>query len=85
MHSTRWANTFTKEGTLGGVETIALPRTSGKIIVTNDSGSKDLSVRLKAGGDALTLRPTETITLYYRTSGVVLQGNSVPYRLWVFS
>ncbi len=85
MHSTRFANTFTEEGTVDGSSTIALPRSSGKIIVTNDSSTKSLTVRLKAGGSPLTLKPTETLTLYYRTLVVVLTGTAVPYRLWVFS
>lgn len=85
MHSTRFANAFADEGTVSGSTTIALPRSSGKIIVTNDSSTKDLSVRLKDGGSVLTLKPTETLTLYYRTLEMVLSGNSVPYRLWVFS
>ncbi len=85
MHSTRFANTFTREGSVDGVETINLARTSGKMIITNDHSTKNLTVRLKTGGNILTLKGTETITLYYRTSEVVLQGKSVPYRLWVFS
>ena len=76
MHSTRFANTFTDEGSVSGSTTIALPRSSGKIIVTNDSSTKDLGVRLKAGGSELTLKPTETLTLYYRTLEMVLSGNS---------
>lgn len=85
MHSTRFANVFTNEGSVSGALTISLPRSSGKIIVTNDSATKDMGVRLKAGGNELTLKPTETLTLYYRTTEMVLSGSSVPYRLWVFS
>lgn len=85
MHSTRFANVFTNEGSVSGSSTISLPRSSGKIIVTNDSSTKSMGVRLKAGGSVLTLKPTETLTLYYRTTEMVLSGSSVPYRLWVFS
>ncbi len=86
MHSTRFANVFTNEGAVSGTSTITLPFSSGKIIITNDSANKDLTVRLKTGANALTLKPTETLTLYYRTLEVVLAGSaSVPYRLWVFS
>lgn len=85
MYAARFANVFTDEGTVSGSTTISLPHTSGKIIVTNDSSTKNLGVQLKTGANSLTLKPTETLTLYYRTLEVLLTGSSVPYRLWVFS
>ncbi len=85
MYSTRFANTFTRETTVSGSETVLFPSNSGQIIVTNDSTTTNLTVRLTGGGDQLTLKPNEALNVYYRTSGMVLAGNDVPYRLWVFS
>lgn len=85
MYSTRYANTFTDEDTVSGSSTVSLPRSSGKIVLTNDSATQDLTVQFKTGADALTLKPTESLDVYYRTREVLLAGTSVPYRLWVFS
>ena len=85
MYSSRFSNVATNEGTVDGSSTIVLPRSSGKLILTNDSSIKPLGVQLKPGSDSLTLKPTETLTVRYRTSTIVLTGVSVNYRVWAFS
>ena len=79
----RYANVFTDEGVAVSAN-VTLPFSSGEIVLTNDSSTKNLILRV-AGSD-ITLLPTETLTLrQFRAKDITLFGDSVPYRLWSFS
>lgn len=78
-----FANVETTEATITSAN-VNFSRQSAKLIITNDSASEDLTVQMKPGVDPLTLKPTETLTLHYRTRQLVLTGNSVPVRVWAF-
>jgi hypothetical protein len=80
------ANLETYEGTVGASPFVCTfygrPR---KIIITNDSGSSNLSYKFKSSENGATLKPTETITLEdFLTNQVILEGNGVEYRVWGF-
>lgn len=80
----RLANVETHESTCPGLETVNLARRSAKLMITNDSATTDLRVTLQ-GTEHITLKPTETITLPFRTQTIDLLGANVPYRIWSFS
>ena len=79
----RLANVQTDEGTVAGSKTITFLLRSAKLVITNDSTTKDLTVTLVTNQD-ITLKPTETLTIPYRANSVTLAGNNVAYRVWGF-
>lgn len=60
----RVANLHSDEGTVFGTKTVTFPWASAKIIATNDSGTTDLGIQI--GANTLTLKPTETVTVWLR-------------------
>ena len=79
-----FANIETNEGTVAASANVSFSRQSAKLIVTNDSATKDLIVKMKPTTDGLTLKPTETLTIHYRTRQIALIGSNVDYRVWAF-
>lgn len=79
----RLANVQTFEATVVNSANVVFGDMTAKIMATNDSTTKDLTIILVTGED-LTLKPTETITIPYRADSLVIKGNSVPYRVWGF-
>lgn len=76
-------NLYTDEGTVNGSKTVTFPWRSRRLTVTNDSSSNDVSVIL--GNTALTLKPTESLSVKWWGTGLRLQSSgSVAYRVWVF-
>ena len=75
------ANFQAIEGT--GPATHTLQRKSRKIVIINDSGSLDLSYKFNASESFGTLKPTETLSLYFVTNQVIISGNC-DYRIWVY-
>ena len=84
--STVYANSFSEEATVNGTTDVTFPWRSRKVIILNDSGSGDLDVKMRINGPTtLTIRPGETLELFYRTLGVTLTtSESVIYRVWAF-
>lgn len=76
------SNLLVSEGTLSGEETVNFHLRFREMILTNDSGSSDLTFKFNTSETGATLKPTETITMKARTNTVILSGSSVPYRLW---
>lgn len=79
-----YANFEAREGTVTTETTITLNRKSRKIIITNDDPTNDLSYKFNVSETYGTLKPTETVSMYFTTNTVIINGNNVPYRIWVY-
>ena len=80
-----WANQEVFEGTVNGTSTITLARRSRRLVITNDSGLRDLQFKFNDAETYATLKPTETISMEFSTVKVLLatSGGSAAYRIWV--
>lgn len=81
MSSMVIANVYSAEGTVAGSSVITFPWRPRKVVVTNDSVINNITVTIK--GQALTLKPTETLTAKLTLSDLTLAGNA-DYRVWGF-
>jgi len=63
------------EATLNGEKTISFTRKSRKVVITNDSPKRDLLFKFSSAEDFGTLKPTESVTLSFRTGQVFLSAN----------
>lgn len=77
-----YANFKAYEESLNGTKTIHFPWNAYKVILMNDSSSKDLVFEIS--GERGTLRPTETFAASVRLKGITLVANEVSYRLWIY-
>jgi len=78
------ANFESLEGTVvGSPITLPLVRRSRKIVITNDHATNDLSYKFNDSETYGTLKGTESLSMDFRTSQVLLNGNG-PYRIWVY-
>ena len=79
------ANFEALEGTTTGSEqTLTFVRKSRKIVITNDHASNSLSYKFNASETFGTLKGTESLSMYFTTNQVIINGTSVPYRIWVY-
>jgi len=82
------ANYTSNEGSATTTDTtITLPRNSLKLVIINDDATNDLKVKLATGGDTMTVKAGETISLEnYSTKTVIVTAGTgtVPYRVWSF-
>lgn len=79
------ANFNVSEGSTNSTATITFDWKARRIVITNDSSSKDLEFKFQAGQDFATLKPTETVSLYIHSQTVFLNSPSettVAYRVW---
>ena len=76
------ANLLVSEGTLNGELTVSFDQSYREVILTNDSGSSEMTFKFNPTETAATLKPTETITMKMRAKQIILSGTSVPYRVW---
>ena len=72
------------EGTVTTATTLTFARKSRKIVITNDHGTNDLSYKFNASETYATLHGTETLSLEFWTKTIFIDGNNVPYRIWVY-
>ena len=82
-----YANFTVSEDSTSAETTVTFPWKARHIVITNDSGSKDLEFKFQSGQDFATLKPTETISLYLHSQTVVLNSPSaatVSYRVWAW-
>ena len=80
-----YANFESLEGTSTGSEqTLTLTRRSRHVVITNDHATEDLTWKLNASETAGTVKAGESFSAYFRTSTLIINGTSVPYRIWVF-
>ena len=79
------ANFESLEGTTTGVsQTLTLVRTSRKIVITNDHPTNTLSYKFNSSETSGTLYGTESVSLYFTARQIIINGSSVPYRIWVY-
>ena len=78
------ANFEALEGTVTTPTTLTLVRKSRKIIITNDHPTNTLSYKFNASETSGTLRGTETLSILFTTNQIIIDGTSVPYRIWVY-
>jgi len=79
-----YRNLESLEGTVTTETTLTLTRKSRRIVITNDSGTNDLSYKFNSTETFGTLKPTETLSLDFTADKIIIDGNVVPYRIWVF-
>jgi hypothetical protein len=78
------ANFEALEGTVSSPTTLTLARRSRKMVITNDHATEDLSYKFNASETSGTIKATESLALYFRTNTIIIDGTSVPYRIWVY-
>ena len=78
------ANFEPYEGTVTTETTITLNRKSRRVVITNDHATKDLKYKFNTSENFGTLKRTETLDLHFRTDKVIIDGLTVPYRIWVY-
>ncbi len=78
------ANFEALEGAVDGEDALTLVRKSRKIIITNDHATKDLKYKFNASETSGTLKGTESLSLYFTTNQIIINGDDVPYRIWVY-
>jgi hypothetical protein len=79
-----YANLESLEGTVNSETTLSLTRKSRKIIITNDHPTNSMSFKFNDSETYATLRGTETISLYFTTNKIIIDGTNITYRIWVF-
>ena len=82
-----YANFNVSEGTTSAPVTITFDWKARRIVITNDSATRDLEFKFQSGQDLATLKPTETVSLYLHSQTVLLDspsGNAVEYRVWAW-
>ena len=78
------ANFEALEGTVTTETTLTFNRKSRKIVITNDHATNSLSYKFNASETSGTLRRLETLSMYFTTNAIIINGTNVPYRIWVF-
>jgi len=73
------------EGTTNGESTINLVNKAKKIVITNDSQSRDMAYRFNAGNNPATLKAGESISWTFQTMTIIIDGDNVDYRIWAVS
>ena len=76
-----YANLLSDEGTVSGTTTVTLGLKAARITITNDSATKVLGFKFHTSESYATLKPTETISLQFRTKVIYLSGDGVMYRI----
>jgi hypothetical protein len=77
------ANFESLEGTVTTATTLTLVRKSRKIVITNDHASNDLKYKFNASETYGTLKGTESLSMYFTTNQIIIDGNG-DYRIWVY-
>lgn len=76
-------NSYSKESTLTGTETITFPWRMKELQITNDSTSADLQYKFNDSETFRTLKPYETSTITnVSMRQLYLSGTTVTYRVW---
>ena len=82
MASEVFANWASAVGTVTTETTVSLAHRVGNVVITNDDLLNDLSFKFRSSETFSTLKPKETIRITIRTRQVIIDGASVPYRIW---
>ena len=78
------ANFESLEGTVNAETTLTFKLKSRKIVITNDHATNDLSYKFNASETNGTLKSTESLSLYFTSKQIIINGSSVPYRIWIY-
>lgn len=78
------ANFEALEGTVSGEMTLTFNLRSRKLVITNDHATNDLQFKFNASREYATLKGTESLSLYFWARKIIINGDNVPYRVWVF-
>ncbi len=78
------ANFEALEGTVTTETTLTLTRKSRKVVITNDHPTAVLSYKFNASETYGTLKGTESLSMYFTTKQIILNGTNIPYRVWVY-
>ena len=78
------ANLESLEGTVTTETTLTLKRKSRKIIITNDHPTENMTFKFNSSETEATLCGTESISLYFTAKQIIINGASVPFRIWIF-
>ena len=82
MSAPEYANFYAYEDTATTDVTITFPHKVGRVTITNDSPTTDLSFKFQEGYDYATLAPLETVSMEIRTGAVFLTSTNAAYRVW---
>jgi hypothetical protein len=81
MGNETYANFYAYEGTATTDVTITFPHRVGRVTITNDSATTELSFKFQSGYDYGTLAPTETVSMEIRTGNIFLTSTNAAYRV----
>ena len=79
-----YANLESLEGVVSGSVTLDLKRKSRKLVITNDHATKELLYKFNESENMATLKGTESLSLFFTTKTIILCGDNIDYRVWVF-
>lgn len=85
MSDFTYSNMESLEGTVTTETTLTLTRKSRFITITNDHLSNDLTHKFNSTETVATIKPQETVEVRFNTNTIIINGTSVPYRIWVYS
>jgi hypothetical protein len=83
MSHTVYANFQALEGTVTVETELTFNLKSRQITIINDSSTKDLNFKFKSEGTFGTVKAAEMISLDFWSNSIIIDGDSVPYRIWV--
>ena len=78
------ANFESLEGTVTTPTTLTFNRKSRKVVITNDHPTENLYYKFNSSETFGTLRATESLSLFFISNELYIDGTNVPYRVWVF-
>ena len=78
------ANFEALEGTVTTATTLTFNRKSRRLVITNDHPTEVLSYKFNDSETYGSLKGTETLSLYFTTNQIIINGTNVPYRVWVY-
>ena len=82
------ANFSPSEGTVNAAEvTVTFPWRAMKVLIINNSGTRELQFKFNASESFGTLKPYEEFSSYHHTNKVILDSpdnGDVEYRVWGF-
>ncbi len=73
------------EGTANTPTELVLSVRSMKVTLTNDHASEVLKFKFNAASSYSTLKSGESLSFGFRAHSIWVDGNDVPYRIWVFT
>ena len=78
------ANFEAFEGVVTTPTTLTFNRKSRKIVITNDHPVEPMYFKFNDSESYGTLDGTETLSLYFTSDKIILNGANATYRVWVF-